>query len=90
MAFGSLGVYLCAIKLVLEYPQNLVLLTASVLLLGALMIGARYADIRFFRGETCDGDRATMTHFRAYTRRVAVMVAAVYFGSIILGLVFRK
>jgi len=63
MAFGGTGLVICAFKLILDYPQNLVPLTGSIFLLAALMTGARYADIRFFNGDTCDGDPATMTTF---------------------------
>jgi hypothetical protein len=89
MAFGNAGVVICAFKLILEYPQNRVLLSGFIILLAALMIGARYADIRFYNGQTCDCDPATMAHFRAYALRVAVLASAVCTGSIVLGLVLR-
>jgi len=87
MAFGGVGLYLCALKLMLGDPQNRILLTACLFLVAALMIAARYADIRFFKGET--GAPATMTHFRAYALRTAVLASALYTGSIVLGEVFR-
>jgi hypothetical protein len=90
MAFGSFALALCAIKVTLEYPRNLPVLTASVFLLAILMIVARYADIRYFSGKTCDGDPATMAHLRPYAVRVAVVAATVYTCSLMLGLVLSK
>jgi hypothetical protein len=87
MAAGNLGLVLSAIKLLLEYPQRLGLLTACMFLLAALTIAARYTDIRFFHGETVDCDPATMKHFRAYALRMGVLASALYAVSIVLGLI---
>jgi hypothetical protein len=89
MAAGGFGLVVCAIKLALEYPQNLVLLTSCVFVLATLMIGIRYADIRFYNGQTIDCDRATMTHFRAYALRTVVLASALYTASILLGVLLR-
>ena len=89
VAFGGFALVVCAVKLILEYPQSLVLLTACVFLLAALMTAARYADIQFFNGQTCDGDPSTMAHLRAYALRTAVLAPALYIGAILLGQVLR-
>ena len=83
MAIGGLGLIISAIKLMMEYPQKL------TVLLAALMIAARYTDIRFFHGETVDCDPATMNHFRAYTLRTAVLASARYASSIVRGWVLQ-
>jgi len=87
MDFVGLGLAFCSIQLALEYPQNLVLLTACIFLLLALMTGARYADIRFFNGQTGDCDPAMMAYLRAYALRTAVLASAPSTSSILLGLV---
>jgi hypothetical protein len=48
VAFGGVGLFICAIKLMLEYLPNLVLLPGCAFLLASLMIGTRYADISYF------------------------------------------
>ena len=89
MAIGGFGLIISAIKLTLEHPQKLSFLTACMVLLAALMIAARYTDIRFFHGETVDCDPATMNHFRAYALRTAVLASALYASSIVRGWVLQ-
>ena len=89
MAAGGFGLVICAIPLMLEYPEDRVLLSAYMFLLAALMIAARYTDIRFFNGETVDCDPATMNHLGAYALRTAVLASALYPSSIVLGWVLQ-
>jgi hypothetical protein len=83
MAFWGFGLVICAIKLMLECPQNLVVLTACVFLLAALLTGARYPTSGSLtaRGQTCDGAPATIAHYRGYVLRTAVLASALYTGQ---------
>jgi hypothetical protein len=46
-------------------------------------IALRYADIRFFHGETADCGPATMAHFRGYAIKLAIFVAAIWGASLL-------
>jgi hypothetical protein len=90
MAAGGLGLGLSAMQLMMSYPDKLGILMACIFGLAALMIAARYADVRFFHGETADGGPATMKHFRAFALRTAVASSALCALAVALGMALQK
>ena len=47
----------------------------------ALLLGARYADIRYFQGRTADGRPASMAHWRRYAAVLAVVSTAIWLAA---------
>ncbi len=80
MAFGLLG--LMAIGAQLWGRSSDIILWWSLLywLTVGLIVGARYVDIRFYKGQTVDFAPANLGHWRRYTA-LLIPVALVLWGG---------
>lgn len=50
--------------------------------LGLVLV--RFVDIRYLKGETMDGDPATLKHWRRYTLRLLIFAGFIYIAARIL------
>lgn len=51
----------------------------------AALVGARYADIVRFRGQTADGTPATVTHLRRYALGLLAVAVGLWIAAHVLG-----
>jgi len=76
LLLGNGVLFLVLVFMALEREQFPSLLDVVFALLVASLISARLADIRYFRGRTAEGARASMEHFRRYLVRLLTSSAA--------------
>jgi hypothetical protein len=66
MMIGHAGACLCVIYMFLNQPKNLSILDGLFWCFILLTLLARYVDIAIFKGETSDGEPATLKHFQKH------------------------
>jgi hypothetical protein len=76
MAWGNAALLFCAVKMA-EGTAPTVSTALFILAVGAL-IGGRYIDIACFKGETADGEPATLSHWRRYAVGVLLVSAVLW------------
>jgi hypothetical protein len=76
MMIGNLAALMAALKIYLSTGWSAA--DAAYWLLVALLVGARYVDIVRFKGQTMDGEPATMAHLKRYVLLVLVAGAALW------------
>ncbi len=76
MAFGNLAVFFCAIFAARRpAPSPLDFLYIAIV---AALIAIRWLDIAKFRGQTADGEPATMAHWRRYALGLVPISAGIW------------
>lgn len=48
------------------------------------LVGVRYIDIKYFMGETMNGQRTSLSHWRRYTIRLLIFVGFLFIAARIL------
>jgi len=76
LAAGNVVVFFCAVYIVLRKATFAVYL---IYILGTIcLIVARFIDIKYFKGEKLNGERASLSHWRRYTLGLLVFVGLLF------------
>jgi hypothetical protein len=70
MLFGNAAIFILAVVIFLESRSHITWRDALYGGLIVALIAARKIDITWYEGQTADGERANMTHFRRYARNL--------------------
>lgn len=79
---GNAALYFCAIYIVLRKATFAVYLI--YILVTISLVGVRFIDIKYFMGETLNGERASLSHWRRYTLRLLIFVGFLFIAARIL------
>lgn len=83
MMLGNVGLLFAALKIYMSTGWSVA--DVAFWLIVCLLIGARYIDIVRFKGQTMNGEPATMAHLRRYVLLVLVAGAALWAVARALG-----
>jgi len=78
LLFGNIILIVLALTIALHTIKPPVVSHCLFWVTAIAAIALRYADIRFFHGETADCVPATMAHFRGYAVKLAIFAAAIW------------
>jgi hypothetical protein len=76
MIWGNAALFLCVVFVALGTAP--VVADLMVLAMAGFLVVVRYVDIHLFKGETADGEPATLAHWRRYAMAVAFLAAALW------------
>ena len=82
MVFGNIILLLTAVTTVLGSFQNLLVASFVFWANAICMVIIRYLDIRYFQGETSDGQMATMAQWKKYS--ISLLIASAFTWALTL------
>jgi hypothetical protein len=85
MMLGNAALAFIAIFILHSKPEGLLFKDIAFLNIVAVIILARYLDIKYLHGQTADGIPATMAHFRKY----AAIAVPIYLGVLLMAHLLR-
>jgi hypothetical protein len=89
MFIGNAGLFLLALGVFYKSKTSPLGYSIAYWVLVAAILIARFVDIRYFHGETSDGEPATMLHLRRYVINLAIVAIPLFFIAFFLGRVVQ-
>ena len=81
MMIGNLLLLLCAYSITQNRSSFLSLADAFYWAAVGCLLAVRYADIRYFKGLTAEGDPASTAHWRRYAVLLGVVSSGLWLGA---------
>ncbi len=78
LAFGPAGLILSSASIWKQPPWTYSVLDLTFWGIAAVVVLARFIDIRFFRGRTAEDQPATMSHWWRYSAKLLLFATAIW------------
>lgn len=88
MLVGHIAIFSAALFIATQKDLRSILIYIFYFLLPATSVACRYLDIRFFKGQTSEGEPATMKHWRRFSIVVIIYSAAIW-ALLQVGIAFK-